>query len=67
MMVRKLVIYLYPLSSLLDVTMELLLMSTWSFPCCRLPPYLVGIKPPYMGNCSRTQLHTCTSASPLHS
>ena len=31
MMIRKPVIYLYPPSSLPDVTVELLLTSTWSF------------------------------------
>jgi len=38
MLVRKPVIYLYPPSSLPDVTVELLLTSTWSFSAVYPPP-----------------------------
>jgi len=38
MMIRKPVIYLYPPSILPDVTVELLLTSTWSFSAVYPPP-----------------------------
>ena len=38
MLVRKPVIYLYPPSSLPDVTVELLLTTTWSFSVVYPPP-----------------------------